>query len=217
MPLNFLDILAKKYGTDKQTNDFPELYYHGYTIVYHQLFQMKRNHYKNILEIGVREGRSHKMWHDYFPNAMIYGVDNMINPIIRNIPREDFLSNIENDRIKIFIGSQDDEAFLEESFKDKQFDLIVDDGGHHSRLHQISFKVLFPKLKSGCYYIIEDLALCNMRQFREFDDWRSSSLAWLGGMMSGEFFSYYIPNGQDYMSQIESVKVIGELGIIRKK
>ena len=213
--MNDLDILAKKYGTDKQTNSHGETKYHGYTPTFHNLFKNERGEFENILEIGVREGWSHKMWYDYFPNSMIYGVDNMGDPCIQNI-KEEILA-IENDRIKLFIGDQEDEEFLEKSFKNKEFDLILDDGGHHSRQQQISFKVLFPKLKPGRYYIIEDLGVCGMREFREFDDIRSSTLTWLSEMQSNNFFSYYIKNGEDYMVRIESVQIIGELGVIKKR
>jgi len=45
-------------------------------------------------------GESLRMWKNYFPNSMIYGID-----IIDK-------TALESDRIKIFQGSQDDEVFL---------------------------------------------------------------------------------------------------------
>jgi hypothetical protein len=100
--MNDLDILARKYGTDKRTNDpgQPQMY-HGYVEKYYELFKANRNINTSILEIGVREGWSHRMWYDFFPNATIYGIDNFDDSIYKsiNFKKED----LENDRIKIFI------------------------------------------------------------------------------------------------------------------
>lgn len=210
-----LDDLARKYGTDKQCNIEGETKYHDYTPVYEKLLESKRLEYRNVMEIGVREGWSHKMWYDYFPNAIIYGFDNMSDPYIKDTDTQKLLRELQNDRIKINVGDQTDIAFLKNTYKDIDFDLIIDDGGHHSKFHQISFSVLFKRLKSGCYYIIEDMSTCNMRAFREFDDFRSSTLAWLESIIQGSFFSYYM--GAEEVKDVESVEFIGELGIIKKK
>jgi hypothetical protein len=213
---NELDILARKYGTDKRTNDDGQSHYHGYVEIYHRLFKDRRNEYKHFLEIGVREGWSHKMWHDYFPNAMIYGVDNFSDVVYKSINFKK--EEIENERIKIFVGDQSDPLFLEESFKNIAFDVIIDDGSHRSWHQQLSFKYLFPKLKSGGLYIIEDLGVCSIREFREYDDVRSATTEWLKSIQKREFFSYYM-NAEEskiFSAQIKSVKIIGELGIIVK-
>ena len=39
-----------------------------------------------------------------------------------------------------------------------KFDIIIDDGAHLSKEHQTSLGVLFPLVKSGGFYVIEDLA-----------------------------------------------------------
>jgi len=210
--MNELDVLARKYGTDKQTNEpGTKPIYHGYTPVYDELFKDKRDEFQHFLEIGVREGWSHQMWYDYFPNAMIYGLD-----LADEIPAEQ-LKSIENDRIQITVGDQSDEKLLIDTYGDKEFDCIIDDGSHRCWHHQQTFKYLFPFVKSGGYYIIEDLGVCGIREFREHDDIRSSTTTWLSGIQRGEFFSYYIQDGDRYLNEIELVQVVGELGIIRKK
>jgi len=137
---NFLDELAIKYNTDKSSKN------HNYTKTYDKYLSPIREQKLNILEIGVLNGASLKMWGEYFPNSQIYGLD--ISPDCKKH---------EKDNIKVIIGSQDDEEFLIQNIKSIKFDLIIDDGSHISR-HQIkSFNVLFDSLNSGCYYIIEDV------------------------------------------------------------
>lgn len=209
--MNDLDILARKYGTDKQTNEPNENKYHGYTTIYHNLLNNYREEFQHVLEIGVREGWSHQMWYEYFPKAIIYGIDNASERT------HEELKSIENDRIKIFIGDQSDECLLEEVSTNKEFDLIIDDGSHFSWHHQKTFKKLFWKLKPGGFYIFEDLGVCGIRSFREYDDIRSATNIWLKNIQQGNFFSYYIEDGEIYLKEIESIQIIGELGIIKKR
>lgn len=58
------------------------------------------------------------------------------------------------DNIKIIIGDQSNENDLQ---KLKYDIIIIDDGYHTSKHQQISFKILWSNLKSGGYYIIENL------------------------------------------------------------
>lgn len=210
--INELDILARKYGTDKRTNDIGQNIYHGYTDIYYKYLKDKRKEYKNILEIGVREGWSHMMWYDFFPNAMIYGIDDFSD--INCPPKE----KIENDRIKILECSQTEEKKIIDFFNGIDFDMIIDDGSHMSWHQQISFRFLFPKLKSGNYYFIEDLGVCYDRRFREYDDFRSSTVGWFQLMFNKEPFSYYIEEKEmkTILNKVESISLDGELGIIKK-
>lgn len=64
-----LEDLAFFYGTDKGHDD------HKYTDLYHALFEPIRDRVLNITEIGVALGQSLQVWHDYFENANVYGVD----------------------------------------------------------------------------------------------------------------------------------------------
>jgi hypothetical protein len=90
-------------------------------------------------------GESLRMWKNYFPNSMIYGID-----IIDK-------TALESDRIKIFQGSQDDEVFLKKVVEQTgKLDIIIDDGSHHNDHVIKTFKVLFPELNDGGIYIIED-------------------------------------------------------------
>ena len=58
----------------------------------------------------------------------------------------------------MFYGSQDDEAVLNNvNSSQGYFDVIVDDGGHSMKQQITSLIHLFPKVRSGGVYVIEDL------------------------------------------------------------
>jgi hypothetical protein len=101
-----------------------------------------------ILEIGVKDGASLLTWRDYFPAATVWGLD--IDPSCSIYGEE---------RIKIAIGSQDDEEVIGRLAADarERFDVIIDDGSHINTLTIKSFELLWPHLKSGGIYIFEDL------------------------------------------------------------
>ncbi len=86
------------------------------------------------------------MWLDYFPRGKVYGFD-----------ISDF-SHVKHPRF-IFVrgdgGSAEDMNRLAHTAS--VFDIILDDGSHASYHQQLAFKHLFPRLRSGGTYIIEDL------------------------------------------------------------
>jgi len=138
----FLDELALKYHSDKGSQ------HHFYTQYYNLIFEKIRKQPLKILEIGVFFGSSLKMWKEYFYNSIIYGID--IVPACKKI---------EEDRIEIFIGNQANPLFLKE-VKTKindDLDIIIDDGSHKCEDQISSFYYLFPYIRAGGYYIIEDL------------------------------------------------------------
>ena len=133
--------LADKYGTDKGSSD------HLYTEVYEYFFYPIKYEARKICEIGIWKGASLKMFRDYFPNAVIYGID--INDA----------SGLNSDALKTFVADQANRKQLKD-FIDTDgydFDIILDDGGHTMEQQQVSFGYLFKYLNSGGYYIIEDV------------------------------------------------------------
>ena len=204
-----LDDLARLYDTDKRTNDPGQFIYHGYTPTYEHFLESHREEYTNILELGVWRGGSHKMWKDYFPNAKIFGIDPFIEPDTKDVSDE---------RITILKGSQDDKELIDNNFSDNQFDVIIDDGSHRSWHQQKSFLYLWSKLKNGGFYFIEDLAVCYLREFREFDDWNSSTSGWLESLRTNNPHSYYI-NDKDLKNillEIGFIGMFGELAVIKR-
>jgi len=126
---------------------------HWYASHYEQHFRQLRKMDLNILEIGVggyddptRGGASLRMWKDYFPKGLIYAIDKYDK------------SKSQEQRIKIFQGSQDDPDFLRWVVHQiGRVDIIIDDGSHINE-HVIStFRILFPLLADKGIYVVEDI------------------------------------------------------------
>lgn len=136
----------EQYNTDK--------YAHGFIDVYEPYFNDMSNS-KHILEIGVYYGGSLKYLSDKFKDGNIYGID------IENKTQYD------EERIKTYIVNQEDRDSLNGFLKevDVEFDIIIDDGGHTMKQQQVSFGILFKKLKKGGIYILEDLHTSRLENF----------------------------------------------------
>lgn len=67
------------YVTDKSRDD------RGYVKYYSHIFgdESFRRQGLNITEIGVQGGESVRMWHEYFSNSNIYGIDVQLQPTMK--------------------------------------------------------------------------------------------------------------------------------------
>jgi len=143
-----LSDLTKQFPTDKG----PAV--HNYTPVYDFLFRERREKVRKVLEIGVFGGDSIRCWCVYFPNAQVWGVDVKdfgINPAERST----YLS-----RFEFILGDITEETTqqkIRQSVGDN-IDLIVDDGSHRSEDVWEAYDALWPLVKSGGYYVVEDMA-----------------------------------------------------------
>jgi len=137
------------YKSDKSRDD------HGYTKLYDMIFSPIRHTVTNVTEIGIAAGQSLQAWYRYFPNAEIHGFDLrwFSDSVKRNLdllaPRVrphifDILSDTNS-----LIG---DLGFLPESM-----DIIIEDGPHEVNTQMKFLVKMFPFLKPGGYYIIEDI------------------------------------------------------------
>jgi cephalosporin hydroxylase len=136
-----LDEIATRCGTDKATSG------HAYTTDYDQLFTPKRFKPIVLLELGWGRGRSAIMWQQYFPNAnAITYIDDVflewVHPI-RGIHR--------------YQGDQTDPELIQQAARNHAgFDIIIDDASHIQTKTLTSHKLLWPHLRPGGYYAIED-------------------------------------------------------------
>ena len=120
----------------------------NYFEVYDKHFSRYRDKKVTVLEIGVFKGGSLDLWKKYFgPQCEIIGVD--INPLCKRF---------EDERTKIFIGSQDDREFLRNLKKEiPRVDVFIDDGGHMMDQLKITFEEMYDWVADDGVYLAEDL------------------------------------------------------------
>jgi cephalosporin hydroxylase len=118
-----------------------------YFDIYEKYFSKYIGKEVNILEIGISHGGSLQLWKKYFGDKVnVYAID--INPECKKL---------EEERLKIFIGSQSDSLFLQQVIPElPDLDIIIDDGGHTMNQQIVSFENLYLKVKEGGSYIVED-------------------------------------------------------------
>lgn len=140
---NPLENLGDKYQPTKRL--------HNYLVYYWMHFRDIRAHVRNVLEIGVQTDRSIRMWEEFFPNAIIHGLD---------IDRE--CRQLEGGRRRIWIGDQSDYGFLDEVTQQAggPFDVIIDDGSHKAPHQLRTFDFLFPRMSNHGIYVVEDTGGC---------------------------------------------------------
>ena len=132
-------------GTDKA-------WHHGYCDRYEAVLKDLRDTPITLLELGIggddnpeAGGQSLRMWAQYFANGNIIGLD--LYPKTLELPQN----------VTVYAGSQNDPAVLQTIHDDHgDFDIIIDDASHVSSLTIASFELLWPRLKPGGFYIVED-------------------------------------------------------------
>ena len=120
---------------------------HDYMGKYERYLPFERNTEICILEIGVLDGESLRMWRYWFPNAVLIGLDSN--------PKCNQYCDAWNETY-IYISDQTNAGMLEQIAGDWELNLIIDDGSHINE-HQIkTFEALFPLMAAGGMYVIED-------------------------------------------------------------
>jgi len=130
----------------------------SYIEKYEELFSPYRDKEISLLEIGVQSGGSLEIYAKYFQRAKaLIGCD--IDELCAGL-------EYENSCISIVIGDANSEE-SERKILDisSAFDVIVDDGSHHSKDIISSFSRYFKRLKLDGTYIIEDLHCSYWEQF----------------------------------------------------
>ncbi|GGP51226.1 class I SAM-dependent methyltransferase [Streptomyces abikoensis] len=138
--------LALRHGSDKWG-------IHEYTPHYEHHFARYRDRPVTVVEIGVggyddpeAGGGSLRMWKRYFRRGLIHGVD-----------ITDKSSHAEP-RVTTSVADQSDPASLA-ALADRigPIDIVIDDGSHVSAHVVTAFSTLFPRLRPGGLYVVEDL------------------------------------------------------------
>jgi hypothetical protein len=142
--------LADRFGLDKGSTQ------HRYAELYNMLLHPWRDRSITFLEIGLCSDApaqdrpadlpSLLMWLEFLPGAQVHRLD-----------RAD-LSWFRHDRLAFHRCDMDDRASIAATGAQMpEFDIILDDASHASHHQQNGFLELFPRLRSGGLYIIEDL------------------------------------------------------------
>jgi hypothetical protein len=228
--------LADNCGSDKGTR----LDAHGYTRIYKGFFEQMRGTALTFLEIGLaRPDDDHRrvsnaaegittatasrapsleMWRTYFPRAQIFGFD-----------IDDFTSaNV--DGCTILQGDMSSEQDLKRLVDaiGNPIDILIEDGSHLSHHQQFALGWLFPHVRSGGIYVIEDLHWQEQKMERHNAPKTRDVLRRL--QMDGVFESPFLTQGQQKYIQDHVAKLwlfdsltprvedpSGALGILIKK
>ena len=147
LPVQSLEDIAYTSGTDKGRD------HHGYVQLYSMLFDHMRDQPLNVTEVGISTGKSIRMWHEYFPRAHIYGIDKWKSSQASKLEAE--LGR----RVHLFFNanSMSPGTLDELSFRPGSMDVVIDDGDHVPLSNARTLVNLWPLVKPGGIYIIEDV------------------------------------------------------------
>jgi hypothetical protein len=158
-------------GSQRKSSD------HDFTIMKTRNFfdhytVLKSENFKKVLELGVYQGGSFVFLDQFLQPDKFVAVELSTVPI----PALDKYITRNGDRTRLYYGtSQDDVAKLNQIVSEDfggQLDLVVDDASHFYEQTKTSFKTLFPTVKPGGLYIIEDWSWSFETVFQEpTNDW----------------------------------------------
>jgi hypothetical protein len=141
-----LEELVDNTKTDKNT-------VHSYLPLYQTLLEKKRETALNVLEVGIWNGGSIKLWNDFFTNAKVYGLDIIdINRVWSEIKdKEKIVLHTSSDayNVDFFINN-----FLNKNIK---CDFMLDDGPHTLESMKQFIKLYSQIMTDDGILIIEDV------------------------------------------------------------
>ena len=151
----------------------------------------------SVCELGVLDGESLRMWQALFPRGRVTGVD--INPdaiwpqgTVRVVARHD------DPGLPAVLGGK--------------FGLIVDDGCHDGDTVRRSFALLWPLVRPGGFYVVEDWMVSLRASERPGEDWGQP---WGDSMLRAVQCFLALLDFPD--SECESVEYRYGLAIVRKR
>ena len=188
---------------------------HGYAKIYEKYLKERKDEYLNIIELGSFYGNASAAFYFYFKNSQIYSAD--INPDM-------YLYR--SKRLKNFFTDTSSRTSIEKNILSRniEFDLIIEDASHMLKDQIISLFILFKNLKSGGFFIVEEIDFPekreDMRAGHEFPDLKTI----LNKIINKEDFNskYINENEKNYfLENFDTIKFytgnINEIAIIKKK
>lgn len=201
-----LDSICEKNSADKCAK------WHGYASTYEKYFGHLRDEPIKLLEIGTQFGLGLKSFAEYFHRGEMYGVD-----ISMDFKTDDA-------HIHLFQGDQSNRHFWAQFIPEVQFEIIIDDAGHHASAQKVCFEAMWPRVKPGFWYAIEDVFTWFDRNWCQDED----GGAWLGkhliGALNGNGKEYHgkpagdpMPPITDFERSIEYIHCFRGLVILKKR
>ncbi len=192
-----------KYKSDKGNG------HHNYTWYYYPLFSPVRSLVTNVFELGLgtnnihvksnmgihgKPGASLRGWKEFFPTAQVYGAD---------IDKGCLFSE---ERIQTYFCDQTKPEIIRSMWdnnelKNKEFDIIIDDGLHEFHANVCFFENSIHKLAIGGVFIIEDI-------LNYITAWSSQLTSWIEKYpnLSFRYYNLYNPMGNNKDNTLIIVK-----------
>jgi hypothetical protein len=123
----------------------------------HILHLRPPNYFKNIFEVGVFKGGSAIFLHQFFEPTLLACVDVTKKPILA-LDRYIQEQNVKNIRVHLGQNQADQDGLqrvIETDFQ-SPIDLVIDDASHLYAETKATFEAVFPRLRNGGVYVIED-------------------------------------------------------------
>lgn len=133
--------------TDKHTT-------HGYDKFYGPFLETRKGLIKNFLEIGVAEfgGGCLAAFCQFLPNAQVHGVD------IKNTPAHNRDSMVAlPDNGKFHLGDAYSQNFINKTFGDTKWDVVLDDGPHTAESQVACLNLFHTRLTEQGVIMVEDV------------------------------------------------------------
>ena len=135
-------------GSNFKITENKKIKAHNYSVFYEKYLNKIKNENFNFLELGSHEGKGIAAFYHFFPNAKLIGAN--INP---------FQMRYYSNRIEEVYIDVSSKKILQNfiNYFDNKFQIIIDDASHNLRDILITLPILFKKLNSGGFYVIEDI------------------------------------------------------------
>jgi Methyltransferase domain len=157
-----------------------------------------------VCELGVDVGGSLEMWQYLFPHGRVVGVDHSEGAgwpegTVRIVMDQS------DPRLPTVLATERPRSL--EGYRDRPFDLIVDDASHQGVETETALKNLWPLVRRGGWYVIEDWGV-------GFPAWTPSGDSML--VLAKDLLHCFEP-GEEFLIGVESITYRDGLIIIKKK
>ena len=137
----------EKYKSDSCDKGCDKGTAHSYIDVYERMLSKYVGNKAVLLEIGTASGLSLLMWNEYLRNGEIHGVDVCEKPKVL-----DGQNSITYHRVDVSNVSNFDAEIMGIAL-----DIVIDDGSHRLSDQLLALCILWPRVKTGGIYVIEDI------------------------------------------------------------